>query len=151
MKKITSFLLVALIALAMTSCAKWQAQHQINALESLVEKIENHGDELTRQDWQEVSDKYEAICTKINQYDYTNEQLKEIGRLKGRYYVAYAKGALNSEGGLLNGLFQQGSGLLDGVLGGVSDAIDDVLDDISDEQEDEEMDEDLKELESLFD
>lgn len=131
MKKITSFLLVAVLAITMSSCAKWQAQHQINALESLVEKIENHGDELTRQDWQEVSDKYDAICTKINQYDYTNEQLQEIGRLKARYYVAYAKGSL-SGGGLLNGLLQEAAGAVDGLMNDLEKETDEALQELED-------------------
>ncbi len=133
MKKIASFLLVVVLTLTMSSCAKWQAQHQINALESLVEKVENHASEFTRSDWEKTADKYEAICEKMNQCDYTNEQLQEIGRLKARYYVAYAKGSL-SGGGLLNGLLQEASGAFDGLMKDLE----------------EEKDETLQELEDLF-
>ncbi len=147
MKKIVSFMVVAVLALSMTSCAKWQAQHQINALESLVEKVESKGADFTQTDWSKTSEKYDAICTKMNQYDYTNEQLQEIGKLKARYYVACTKGALG--GGLLNGLFQQAVGAFDGVL----DELDDVGDTVQEEmdQADEELDETLLELEALFD
>ena len=134
MKKIISLLLVAGLALAMTSCAKWQAQHQIDALESLVEKVENDASDFTREDWDKTAAKYEAICDKMNQYDYTDEQWQEIGRLKARYYVACAKGAI-SGGGFLNGLIQQATGVLDGLM----------------ENVEEESDEALQELEDMFD
>ena len=133
MKKITSFLLVVVLAITMSSCAKWQAQHQINALESLVEKVENHASDFTRSDWEKTSAKYEDICQKINQCEYTNEQLQEIGRLKARYYVAYAKGSL-SGGGLLNGLMHEAAG-----------AVDELMKDLE-----EEKDEALQELNAMF-
>ena len=72
MKKITSFLLVAVLALSMASCTKWQAQHQIRALESLTERVEKKGDSFTKQDWTEVSQEYDEICSKMNQYEYTD-------------------------------------------------------------------------------
>lgn len=140
MKKITSFLLVAVIALAMMSCAKWQAQHQLNALESLVEKVEQKGADFTTTEWSRTSEKYDAICTKMSQYEYTNEQLQEIGKLKARYYIACAKGVMG--GGVLNGIFQQAAGAIDGVMNEVSDALDDTSDDI---------DEAIEELDALFD
>ena len=147
MKKITSFLLVALIALAMTSCAKWQAQPQLNALESLVEKVEQKGADFTTTDWNRTSEKYDAICTKMSQYEYTNEQLQEIGKLKARYYIACAKGVMG--GGILNGLFQQATGAFDGVMDEVGNALDEAGDALDEASGD--LDEALEELDALFD
>lgn len=132
MKKITSFLLVAVLAITMSSCAKWQAQHQINALESLVEKVENHASDFTRSDWEKTSAKYEDICQKMNQCEYTNEQLQEIGRLKARYYVAYAKGQLSGGAGLLNGLLHEASGAADELMKDLDQEKDETLQELND-------------------
>ena len=148
MKKITSFLLVVGLIFTITSCAKMQAKHQIRSLESLTEKVEKKGDLFTRQDWTEVSREYDEICTKMNQCEYTNEQLQEIGRLKGRFYAACTKKAFNSAGGLLNGLFQQAGGAIDGFMESMSESQKD--DNEDDANLDEQVDEALRELESIF-
>ncbi len=151
------FIVVAVLALSMTSCAKWQAQHQIDALESLVEQVEQKGANFTSDEWSKTSTIYYEICNKISQYEYTDEQLQEIGRLKARYYVACAKGALG--GGLLNGIFQQATGVLDGLMDGVDDALEEAIDGLSTtkttvqeetEEAEKELDEALDELEALF-
>lgn len=140
MKKITSFLLVAVLALSMASCAKMQAKHQMHALESLTERVEKKGDSFTKQDWTEVSQEYDEICAKMNECEYTQEQMQEIGRLKGRFYAACTKKAINNAGGLLNGLMNSVGGAIDGFMEGMSG---------SDEQQ-EEDDAMLRSLESIF-
>lgn len=144
MEKITSFLLVVVLTFTVSSCAKWQAKHQIHSLESLTEKVEKKGDSFTKQDWAEVSEEYDEICAKINQCDYTDEQLQEIGRLKGRYYAACTKHAFNAAGGLLNSFLQQAEGAIDGFMEGISEPQED------DANLKEEVDEALLELESIF-
>lgn len=148
MKKITSFLLVVVLTFSMSSCAKWQAKHQIHSLESLTEKVEKKGDSFTKQDWAEVSQEYDKICAKINQCEYTDEQLLEIGRLKGRFYAACTKHAFNAAGGLLNGFLQQASGAIDGFMEGMSESPEDNKK--NDANLREEVDEVLLELESIF-
>ena len=146
MKRLLSFFLVAVLALSLSSCAKWQAQHQINALESLIEKVEKKGDSFTKQDWAEVSQKYDEICAKMNQCEYTDEQTQEIVRLKARYYTVCAKKAFGNAGGLLNGLLNTVGGAIDGVLDGLSEPQDDEQQDA----EQEENDAILLGLESIF-
>ena len=148
MKKITSFLLVAVLALSMASCTKWQAQHQIRALESLTERVEKKGDSFTKQDWTEVSQEYDEICAKMNQYEYTDEQMQEIGRLKGRYYAAYAKQMLNSAGSIFNGLMNQVGGAVDGFMNSMSTQQEEQPEE--DPGSGEQVDELLLGLESIF-
>ena len=81
MKKITYILLCASMVLAMTSCAKMQANRQISSLESLIEKVEKDGDSFTKEGWTDVANEFDEICGKMAQYDYTDEQMKEIARL----------------------------------------------------------------------
>ena len=145
MKKITSFLLVAVLALSMASCAKMQAKHQIRSLESLTEKVEKQGDSFTIQDWTEISQEYDEICAKMNQYEYTNEQKQEINRLKGRYYAVCSKKAIHSAGGILNGFIQQAGSAIDGFMEGMSDSPEEKEDNLE-----EQVDEILLGLESIF-
>ena len=147
MRKLLSFLLVAVLALSLASCAKMQAKHQMHSLESLIEKVEKHGDSFTQQDWAEVRQEYDEICTKMNQCEYTDEELQEIGRLKGRFYAACAKKAFGNAGGLLNGLINQFGGAIDGFMEGLSGPEDEKA---KEEANQEETDEILLGLESIF-
>lgn len=140
MKKVINFLLVAVLALSLASCAKMQAKHQMHALESLTEKVEKNGDSFTKQDWAEVSQEYDEICAKMNECEYTQEQMQEIGRLKGRFYAACTKKAINNAGGLLNGLMNTVGGAIDGFMEGMSGS----------EEQQEEDDAMLRSLESIF-
>lgn len=124
MKKITSILLAAMLALVMNSCADMQAKRQISKLESLVERVEQKGSQFTDQQWKDVSDRYEDICEDMEKYHYTDIQMQEIGRLKARYYAARVK----NSGGLLNGFFQQLGGFVDGILDEAEQTVDDAMD-----------------------
>lgn len=150
MKKITYLLLCASMVLAMSSCAKMQADRQISSLEALIEKVEKDGDSFTKEDWTDVANEFDEICGKMAQYDYTDEQMKEIARLKGRFYGACTKKAVKSAGGLLNGLLQQAGGAVDGFLEGLDLSDDGESAAISEEQLEEQVDEILQGLESMF-
>lgn len=119
MRKLTLFFLAAILGLATTSCAKMQAKHQISRLESLVERVEKQGNDLSRQQWSQVKAEYDEICAKMKQYEYTAEQLQEIGRLKGRFYAACTKNALNAAGGWFNDFIEQAGGVINGFLDGL--------------------------------
>ena len=125
-KKTINFLCIALLAITITSCAGMQAKHQMSRLESLVEKVEQKGENYTSADWDKAIAQYDEITAKMAQCEYTNEQLQEIGALKARFYAARVKNA----GNRFKDVIQQVKGAYEQVV--------------------EEMDEGLDELESMF-
>ena len=122
MKKVFNFLCIAVLAVTISSCAGWQAKHQMSKLESLVEKVEQEGGSYTSQDWDKVSAQYDEITAKMAQCDYTDEQLQEIGRLKARYYAARVK----NTGGVFNDIIQQVKGAFDGLKEEVEESMDEI-------------------------
>lgn len=73
-----------LLSVFQYSCGTPQAS-VINDLETLVNDVEENHAEYTVEDWERVTVSYSEIEEELLQYEYTDEELKEIGRLKGRY------------------------------------------------------------------
>ena len=67
---------------SLTSCDS--SQSAINDLEMLLHEIETNYQSYTEEDWENMSLSYSAIEEELAKYEYTDEELKEIGRLKGR-------------------------------------------------------------------
>jgi hypothetical protein len=60
------------------------SQSAINDLEVLLQEIETNYQTYTEEDWENMSLSYSAIEEELAKHEYTDEELKEIGRLKGK-------------------------------------------------------------------
>lgn len=78
-----------LMLFCLSSCDP--SQSAIKDLESLTNDIEANSQSYTEEDWQNVDNSFTAIETELSKHEYTDEELKEIGRLKGRYMALRAK------------------------------------------------------------
>lgn len=84
MKKLMlSFLFVIEILLCLTSCST----DPISRLRSLCETIEESGSNFNDKDWESVMIEYDNIMKDIAEENFTQEELKEIGRLEARFFV----------------------------------------------------------------
>jgi hypothetical protein len=68
--------------LGMISCDS--SQSAIRDLEVLLNEIEANYQSYTEEDWENMSLSYSAIEEELAKHEYTDEELKEIGRMKGR-------------------------------------------------------------------
>lgn len=84
-KKIHLFALV-FAALFVSSCQS-QEEKAIDKLDTLVERVEKNGNDYSADDWKAVVKDLEAINKEMENYDYSKEELKEIGRKEGRIMV----------------------------------------------------------------
>jgi len=98
MKKI-SVLIFMLSCLILSSCNK--KQNAIDDLENFSEELKENSAEYTSQDWEEANAEYEQLVEQVDQYEYTDEELKEIGRLKARCLKQMSAGAMQQ---LQNGI-----------------------------------------------
>lgn len=91
MNKFNVFLAAVAFSLGFSSCetSKTPVEH----LSSLVEKVEDRYDEFTEKDWENIASEYEKIEEELSKYDYTEEELKEIGKMKGKVLAKMAKSA----------------------------------------------------------
>lgn len=82
MKKFLFICLTFALVFSFTSCDS--SQSAINDLEALLHEIETNYQSYTEEDWENMSMSYSAIEEELTKHEYTDEELKEIGRLKGK-------------------------------------------------------------------
>lgn len=83
--KAKNFLIICMLSIAvlsMTSCSTRRAA--VSDLESLVMDVEENGKSYSMDDWKMVIYRYSKIEERLQKHDYTKEEHKEIGNLKGR-------------------------------------------------------------------
>ena len=127
MKKMTFVAL--LLALSLTvSCTS----DPKDRLENLLEKVEKNGNSFNDEEWESVFNELDCIENEIDKKNYSKEELREIGRLKGRLLGCITKTALGDMQEQLTGL----SAILTGGLVGFLEAFDIDVDnyELSDEE-----------------
>lgn len=136
MKKLRIFMVVVMIAVFVMACNT--SQSAISDLESLVEKVEKNRKEYTEEDWTSVMKEYSTINESLKENEYTEEELKEIGRLKGRYVGLLTKSAMKVAGSQLKTLLKQFEGGMEGLseeLGASSKELEGVAEGLEEEME----------------
>ena len=94
----------------------------IGNLADLTEEVQANGSNYSAEDWKAVSNELDAIENEIEQYrdEYTDEELKEIGRLKGILLAQYTKFSIKSIKGGAKNAITEAEGLIDGFLNSFS-------------------------------
>ncbi|MBO4445163.1 MAG: hypothetical protein J5698_05585 [Bacteroidaceae bacterium] len=119
MKGLTKVMLVAIIAImgcVVTASAATPKEKCVQKLEKLTQEMKKNSADYTDEDWEDVAIQYEAIAKEMEEYSYTDEELRKIGVLKGRFYSMVAKKNVNKGASELNTLIQQLGGFLQGFL-----------------------------------
>ena len=111
MKKLLFVALMALSAMIFTSCNK--QQEALDEFRDFTEYLKENSDDFSKQDWEESKQQYEAIVTQLEEYDYSDEELKEIGRLKATCYKAISKGTVNQLEKTINSITNQVEGFIE--------------------------------------
>lgn len=92
MKKYIVTLFTSLCLLGMTSCD--HKQTAIDELEGFAEELKESSEQYTKEDWNAATEQYQAIETELEQYEFTDEELKEIGKIKARCIKYFSKGSI---------------------------------------------------------
>ena len=114
MKKRLLICILLLGALSLSSCSSRYTA--INNLESLVNEVENEGETYTLADWSKLTQKCVRIERELNKHEYTPEENREIGKLKGRLGGIVAKDILEDLYKITNTLKEQFNGGINGFL-----------------------------------
>jgi hypothetical protein len=110
--------ILAILLVGFMSCS--QSQMKIDAVKSKIEKAESNIETVSEQDWTDIDLKMEEMKKDLsmNRSDYTDEQVKEIGNLQGRYTKLMIKKGAND--------FKQGlkdlKNSIEGFVEGMSDS-----------------------------
>ena len=77
-----------------SSCGS--ARGTINSLQNLNDELKYNSERFTAEDWRDAKMRLDKIQKDVKKYDFTDEQLKEIGALTASCYVYMGKNTLQS-------------------------------------------------------
>lgn len=76
--------LTALVCLLLlTACH--DRRHTLKELDVFVENVEKNAPQYSDADWERSDAEYDALIKEIDKYDYSIEETRQIGKLKGEY------------------------------------------------------------------
>ena len=119
MKQITRSFLIALIALftvSISASAITPKEKCIRKLEKFTKEVKKNSATYTDEDWDQAMQTYDEITAEMKEFTYNDEELRQIGKLKGRCIGLLARKSLNKGAAELNTLMQQLGGFLEGLL-----------------------------------
>ena len=137
-------LLIAMCA-ALLSFSCSSKQDPLCKLEDLAYRLSNESDGYSSVDWEDVAEKYVEIEEELMEYDYTDDELREIGRLKAQCLKSIMHASATMMKGQLHNMEMQ--------MEGASEVLDDMEDEFDDDWEEieDEIDGITDEFESIFD
>ena len=100
-------------------------QGLISNLADLAEEVQVNGSNYSGENWRAVANELDAIESELEQYkgEYTDEELKEIGRLKGILLAQYTKYSVKLIKNGVENAMKEAEGLIDGFLNSFSNEI----------------------------
>lgn len=117
-KKLRSLIILFCVSLFICLSACTTKQGPISDLANLTEEVKTYGASYSEDDWKSVAEELDAIEKEMELYkkEYTNEELKEIGRLKGILLAQYTKNSFKSIKEDVESATKEAEGLIDGFL-----------------------------------
>ncbi|MBQ0016399.1 MAG: hypothetical protein KBT04_05395 [Bacteroidales bacterium] len=87
-------------------------------MERLTSKIQHNATEYTEAEWQEIVDELEEIEGQLEQHrsQYTDEELREIGRLEGICFAQLTKYSILSFQDRIDDALTEVDGIMEGFL-----------------------------------
>jgi hypothetical protein len=109
------FTIVASVFILSTSCN--QSQSKIDKMSKIIEHGYQNKNNLTQSDLDKMELKMEELekDLEINRNNYTDEQVKEIGRLQGRYAAILVKKGITDFQESVKDLNNQMEGFMEGI------------------------------------
>lgn len=105
-----------------TSCENKQAP--IKKLEKLDRTLVQQSESFTEQDWENVLMEYEQIEQELSMYNYTDDELRQIGKMKGRLLAKISKEYLNKTMDEVDSYLKMFEGALEGFMEELGTALD---------------------------
>ncbi len=117
MKKINNFYFIIAILVLLFSCN--QSQSGIEKASKMIEHAEQNKDSFTQSEFDKMELKMEELQKDLetNRKNYSDEQVKEIGKLQGRYAAILVKNGIINFQESVKDLGTQ----MDGFIEGISD------------------------------
>lgn len=102
-----------LSAVLLIACSDKKAD-ALNDLEAMTEQLTTETTEFTQDDWDVEQNQFDQICEELEQYNFTDQELKYISELKGRCTAVFARKKASDFKNDLHRMGQEVKGFLDG-------------------------------------
>ena len=114
-----TILLLGLL-IALSSCNN--VQSRLDIAEKEIEHAEQNKKEMTEKDWSTLEKKMKELESDLeqNREKYTDEQVKEIGKLQGRYFAVDVKKGLDDFQESVKDLGNQMEGFIEGITDSIN-------------------------------
>ena len=106
-----------MLSLMLAACNP--SQMAVDDLQKFTERIETKSDRWSDADWDDAVMYYSELCQTIERYDYDDEQLHEIGELKGRCMAQFYKHSFDDATKGVHDAFIELGGAIEGLLDGL--------------------------------
>ena len=114
MKNLKFYFCLLLCMFIFASCENKQTP--IKKLEKLNRTVVQESETFTTQDWENAIAEYEQIEKELSMYNYTDEELRMIGRIKGRLWAKISKEYLNTAAEGIDTYLKMFEGALEGFM-----------------------------------
>ncbi len=116
MKK-ESFIVLILCTLLFVGCATAE-ERRVKSLQEFTEELQQNYSKYTEEQWETAATEYETITDALQEGRYTDEERREIGRLKGQCLAIFTQYAV----GMYQQKLENATNELQGVLEGFMNA-----------------------------
>ena len=114
-----SLMVIVSLSIFFISCID-EKKTTINDLEALTESLSSESADYTQEDWDIAENQYDLICEQLDQYDFTDAELKKIGRLKGKCTAILAKKTASDVVKSIHRMGKEAEGFIDGFADGLN-------------------------------
>ena len=122
MKKLKFCIYLLVCVFIFASCENKQTP--IKKLEKLDRTLVQQSESFTEKDWENALMEYEQIEQELSMYNYTDEELRQIGKMKGRLLAKISKEYLNKTMDEVDSYLKMFEGALDGFMEELGPALD---------------------------
>ncbi len=106
--------LLLFLSIALVSC-KSSKQAAMEDLRGLTSEIRQNANDYNFSEWLKQQQKYQKIENRLQKHEYTAEESREIGELKGECLGYFAKGVLGKTTNKVMDAANQIQGIIDGI------------------------------------
>ena len=122
MKSVKFYFCLFICILIFCSCENKQTP--IKRLEKLDRTLVQQSESFTEQDWENALMEYEQIEQELSMYNYTDDELRQIGKMKGRLLAKISKEYLNKTMDEVDSYLKMFEGALEGFMEELGTALD---------------------------